>query len=72
MKILIYIDNLIDTFYKAHNDYPSKIKMTLETYNKLIVQTKEENLEYSWLDFLEKNYKGIPIEIIEKEEIILE
>ena len=32
MKILIYIDNLIDTFYKAHNDYPSKIKMTLEKF----------------------------------------
>jgi len=64
-NITYYIDNLINDFYIANGDYPTKIIMSLDCYDKLIILCKEQNLNNSWLDFSIKNYKGILIDIEE-------
>jgi hypothetical protein len=72
MNLPICVDNLINKFHKQKGDYPSKIIMKQEVYDKLIAESKEQDLSDCWLDFSAKNYKGIPIEIESIEDIKLE
>ena len=72
MNLPIYLDNLINAVYEKTNNYPTKIIMNEQTYNKLIAESKEQDLNNSWIDFSNKNYKGIDIEMQEINTIKLE
>jgi hypothetical protein len=70
MNILNYLDNEIEKFRQANNDYPKLILMSKETKDKLFAELElEPIMDNCWFD-TKNNYRGIPIEI--KKDIFIE
>lgn len=72
LNLINYLDQEINKYYQSKQNYPQKIIMSLEAYNKIISICKEQDLSNSWIEKNEINYKGISIEIQILEGIKLE
>jgi len=66
VTILDYLDDFIEREKIRTGNYPTKLQLTQEAIDKAKDELKQYDLELSWADDFPSNYRGIPIERIEK------
>jgi len=72
MNILSYLDEQIEGFKQKKEDYPSKIIVSKQVYDKIFSELElEPQMDCSWKDGKD-NYRGIILEIKDIEFLKLE
>ena len=69
VKLLDYLDEIINTYYQKNNVWPGRIILNKETKEKIFTELEEMDLTNSWVD-KQDNYKGISLYI--KKDVFIE
>lgn len=67
-----FIDQLINGYHQVHASYPTVIVMKQPVFDDMIKALIDHgDMDLSWAEMPTPNYKGIPVEFHDLEEVVL-
>ena len=69
VKLLDYLDEMLNTYYKNNNVWPGRIILNKETKEKIFIELEKMDLTNCWKD-KQDNYRGISLYI--KKDVFIE